>query len=57
MTLYEQIKQAYPNIDIKKFIDGTIVLQNDSDGKGDYIKVWNYEKPLPNNLVVGKNNE
>ena len=29
------------------FINGTIVLQDDSDGKGPYIKAWNYSKPEP----------
>ena len=24
------------------FMDGTIKLQNDSDGNGDYIKEWNH---------------
>jgi len=57
MTLYEQIKQTFPNMDDNKFIDGTIVLQNDSDDKGDYIKEWNYDQPLPKKMKIGKNNE
>jgi hypothetical protein len=31
----------------KMFRDGIIVLQNDSDGKGTYVKEWNYSKPQP----------
>lgn len=53
MDLYEQIKKTYPELN-KEFINGTIVLQNDSDGYGDYIAVWNYEKPLPDGMKVGK---
>lgn len=56
MTLSEKIKTAYPELN-NEFMNGTIVLQNDSDGKGDYIAVWNYNKPLPEGLVVVKAND
>jgi hypothetical protein len=44
MTLFEKIKQLKPELTDKDFYPdtGTIVLQNDSDGKGDYIKEWNH---------------
>ena len=44
MTLYEKIKQLKPELTDADFAPttGTIVLQNDSDGKGDYIKEWNH---------------
>jgi len=43
MTLYEKIKFIYPSLTNEDFdIKGTILLQNDSDGKGDYIKEWNH---------------
>ena len=44
MTLYEKIKKMYSSLNDNDFdIDtGTIKLQNDSDGKGDYIKEWNH---------------
>jgi len=44
MTLYEQIKSIYPQLtDVDFFpITGTILLQDDSDGKGAYIKSWNH---------------
>ena len=44
MTVYEKIKKMYPSLNDNDFnIDtGTIKLQNDSDGKGDYIKEWNH---------------
>lgn len=53
MSLSEQIKNAYPELN-KEFIDGTIVLQNDSDGYGDYIAVWEYQKPVPDGLALGR---
>jgi len=43
MTLYEKIIALYPeltNADFSPF--GTIILQNDSDGKGDYIAKWEH---------------
>ena len=43
MTLYEKIKQLRNTLTDEDFApEGTIVLQNDSDGKGDYIKEWNH---------------
>ena len=43
MTLYEKIKQLKPELTDADFApEGTIVLQNDSNGKGDYIKEWNH---------------
>jgi len=41
MTLYDKIKTIYPSIEDKDFLT-VITLQNDSDGKGDYIKEWNH---------------
>jgi len=41
MTLYEKIMTIYPELQQQDFLN-TIILQNDSDGKGDYIKEWNH---------------
>ena len=41
MTLYEKIKAIYPQLTDKNFIT-VITLQNDSDGKGDYIAKWEH---------------
>lgn len=41
MTLYEKIKQLYPSIEDIAFTT-VVLLQNDSDGRGDYISVWNH---------------
>ena len=44
MTLYEKIIAIYPQLTIVNFnpISGTIHLQNDSDGRGDYISKWEH---------------
>ena len=43
MTLYDKIIALYPELTIDDFsLKGTIRLQNDSDGKGDYIKSWEH---------------
>lgn len=43
MTLFEKIKQLRNTLTDEDFApEGTIVLQNDSDGKGDYIREWNH---------------
>lgn len=39
MTLYDKIMALYPELTQADFLS-TIRLQNDSDGKGDYIKEW-----------------
>lgn len=44
MSLYEKIISIYPQLTPEDFmfLTGTIILQNDSDGRGDYIKEWNH---------------
>jgi len=42
MTLYEKIISLYPELTIYDFVDGGIRLQNDSDGRGDYIAKWEH---------------
>lgn len=44
MNIYEKVRQLYPELTDDDFHPrtGTIKLQNDSDGKGDYIAVWNH---------------
>jgi hypothetical protein len=41
MTLYEKIKSIYPQL-IERDFTTVIILQNDSDGKGDYIAKWEH---------------
>ena len=55
MTLPEKIKSIYPELTNMDFSPaGTILLQNDSDGKGDYIKEWNHPTlPKPTDEQLG----
>ena len=41
MTLYEKIKALYPELTDRDFL-AVITLQNDSDGRGDYIAKWDH---------------
>ena len=41
MTLYEKIKSIYPQLEYNDFLT-VITLQNDSDGRGDYIAKWEH---------------
>ena len=41
MTLYDKIKTLYPQLTDNDFVT-VITLQNDSDGKGDYIAKWEH---------------
>ena len=52
MTLYDKIMQLYPDLQPQDFLT-TIRLQNDSDGRGDYIAAWEhptYPKPTEEQL-------
>ena len=56
MNLYEQIIAVYPELEgTDEFAFGSIRLQDDADGKGAYIAKWEYSKPLPAGMKVGKN--
>ena len=56
MDLYAEITKAYPELTDAdfRFNTGLILLRNDSDGAGDYIAKWDYSKPVPNGLKIGK---
>jgi hypothetical protein len=41
MMLYEKIMAIYPSLTQQDFLTN-ITLQNDSDGRGDYIKSWSH---------------
>lgn len=56
MSLYEKILQIYPDLTTEDFLlgRGTILLQNDSDGRGDYIAKWehpDYPQPTEEQLA------
>ena len=42
MTLANKIVKIYPELNGTNFIKIGIIVQNDSDGNGDYIKSWNH---------------
>lgn len=44
MSLMDQIIALYPSLTYHDFLPegGTILLQDDSDGKGIYISKWNH---------------
>lgn len=52
--LHEQILEVYPELTSHDFRFGVVTLQDDSDGQGAYIAEWNYSKPLPEGLKIGK---
>jgi len=55
MTLYNQIIESYPELaNGKEFENLVIMLQDDSDGQPAYIAKWDYSKPIPEGLKLGK---
>lgn len=56
MSLWKTIIETYPELSDADFHPetGQILLQNDSDGEGDYIAKWEYDKPIPDGLKLGK---
>jgi hypothetical protein len=42
MTLHEKILKLYPDLPNEPWINHGIFLQNDSDGRGDYIARWDH---------------
>ncbi len=53
MTLYEKIIALYPELSTFDLASGIITLQNDSDGKGDYIAKWEHTLPKPTDEQLG----
>jgi hypothetical protein len=41
MTLYDKIMALYPDLTTQDFLT-VITLQNDSNGRGDYIAKWDH---------------
>jgi hypothetical protein len=53
MNLYEKIMALYPELTTQDFLT-VITLQNDLDGKGDYIAKWEHptlERPTEEQLA------
>jgi hypothetical protein len=57
MSLYNEIIAVYPELAITpehdEFMNGAIELRDDGDGVA-YIAKWEYLKPLPAGLKLGK---
>lgn len=55
MTLYEKIMKIYPELKSEDFVYGPVRLQNDLDGRGDYIALWEHPthpKPTDEQLAA-----
>ncbi len=60
MCLFDLIVKHYPSLNVDVFLDGGIVLRDDSDGGGAYIESWNLDPniyPIPEGLHIGKPQE
>ena len=54
MNLYDKIIVLYPELSTFDFASGVITLQNNSDGKGDYIAKWEHPTlPKPTDEQLG----
>jgi len=54
MRIWEKIIEAYPELTKDSdFQQVGIFLKDDGDGI-DYVEKWEYVKPLPNGLKLGK---
>jgi hypothetical protein len=56
MELWEQIIEVYPELSDNQYAAFTkeIELKDDNDGIGAYIAKWDYSKPIPEGLTLGK---
>lgn len=53
MVLYDKLIKA--GIEPTDFGSRSgIILRDDSDGHGEYIEVWQCDKPLPEGFKIGK---
>jgi len=55
MDLYTEITSVYEELTVHDFDPntGTILLRDDGDGI-QYLSNWNYEKPIPKGIKLGK---
>ena len=58
MELWQKIVKAYPELSENNYAEftsgGSIMLVDDADGVGSYIAKWEYSKPIPEGLTLGK---
>jgi hypothetical protein len=55
MSIFDDIVAIYSELTNEDFntISGSIALQDDGDGI-DYIAKWDYSKPMPDGMKLGK---
>jgi hypothetical protein len=54
MNLFDEIVEIYPELTSEDFnVRGCIELRDDGDGI-QYIYKWDYSKPIPEGLKLGK---
>ena len=55
MDLYTKITETYDELVITDFDpkEGKILLRDDGDGI-QYLVKWEYDKPIPDGLILGK---
>jgi hypothetical protein len=55
MDIYNELLKIYPDLTDKDFnpLTGSIGLRDDGDGI-QYIAKWDYSKPIPEGLSLGK---
>ena len=55
MDLFSKIVTEYPELTEKDFFPGAGLIELLDDGDGvQYISKWNYSKPIPLDLKLGK---
>ena len=56
MSLFQDLVEAIPALTPEDFnpISGSILLQDDSDGKSAFIAKWEYSEPIPDGFKLGK---
>ena len=55
MSLFDDIVDFYPELTSADFgINGKIVLSDDLDEAGEHIAKWEYTKPIPEGMKLGK---
>jgi hypothetical protein len=55
MSLFDKIVAVYPELTNDNFgVRGEISLSDDLDESGEYIAKWEYSKPIPEGLKLGK---
>ena len=52
--MLETIFSTYPELESADLRDLGVILQDDLDGQGVWLVSWDYSKPIPKGIKVGK---